>query len=150
MTSVAYRHQHMAGKCRDARTDRALVWMPAQSALRAILDKELERLPQLKDAPLVINLKGRRYTESGLRASFFKLIRELVKEGKVDSGLTFHGLRVTLATAIAEAGGDTEADCGRPRPNDGGNGPALRPIRRKKTRCPPRHCPFGTAREQRC
>ena len=36
---------------------------------------------------------------------FFKHIRALKEQEKVQSGLTFHGLRTTLATDIAEAGG---------------------------------------------
>jgi integrase len=42
-----------------------------------------------------------------LRSSFFRLIRKLVQEGKVGPGLSFHGLRHTLGTALAEAGCDT-------------------------------------------
>lgn len=61
----------------------------------------------MPDTPLVINDKGRAYTGNGFRASFFKVIRKLVETGKVDPGLTFHGLRVPLATRVADAGADT-------------------------------------------
>lgn len=84
-----------------------LVWLPAHSSLKLILDAELERLPRLKDAPLVMSLRGTHFTTSGFKASFFKIMRKLKAEGKVEPGLTFHGLRTTLATAIADAGGDT-------------------------------------------
>jgi integrase len=47
------------------------------------------------------------YTPSGFRAVFFRLFRQLEAERKVNHGLTFHGLRTTLATAIADADGDT-------------------------------------------
>ncbi len=91
---------------RQGKTD-GLVQIPAHSALKAVLDAEIARLPRLPDAPLVINRRGRGFTESGFRASFFKIIRELTATGAVSPGLTFHGLRVTLATWIADAGGDT-------------------------------------------
>ncbi|MDR3438998.1 tyrosine-type recombinase/integrase [Telmatospirillum sp.] len=91
---------------RQGKTDN-LVWIKAMAMLRAIIDAEIKRLPRLPDAPLVINARGSGFTESGLRASFFKVIRKLEQEGKVQPGLTFHGLRTTLATWIADAGGDT-------------------------------------------
>lgn len=46
------------------------------------------------------------YTESGFRSMFFRLVKNLEKEGKIDSGLTFHGLRHTFATALADHGED--------------------------------------------
>jgi integrase len=55
---------------------------------------------------IVVNKWGRPYTESGFRASFFKLIRKLKDEGKVGLGLTFHGLRHMVATQLADAGAD--------------------------------------------
>jgi len=105
LTSSAYNGKEIQG--RQGKTDE-LVWLPAHSALRAVLDAELARVPRLPTAPLVMTERGgRAYSESGLRAIFFRLIRKLANEGKVGPGPTFHGLRTTLATAIAEAGGDT-------------------------------------------
>lgn len=46
------------------------------------------------------------YTEKGFQASFFKLIRKLRDAGQVGTGLSFHGLRVTAATNLADAGCD--------------------------------------------
>jgi integrase len=57
---------------------------------------------------LCLNARGRAWTQSGFRASFFKLIRALEAEGKIGAGLTFHGLRHTLGDALAEAGCTTE------------------------------------------
>ncbi|MTK12669.1 MAG: tyrosine-type recombinase/integrase [Clostridiaceae bacterium] len=91
---------------RQGKTDN-LVWIKAMTMLRAILDAEIKRLPRLPDAPLVINARGTGFTESGLRASFFKVIRKLESADLVRPGLTFHGLRTTLATWVADAGGDT-------------------------------------------
>lgn len=46
------------------------------------------------------------FTEKGFQASFFKLVRQLRDAGKVGPGLSFHGLRVTAATNLADAGCD--------------------------------------------
>lgn len=56
---------------------------------------------------IVVGQRGEPFTESGFRARFFKVIRQLVAEGKVQPGLTFHGLRHTAATKLADAGCDT-------------------------------------------
>ena len=47
---------------------------------------------------------GSAWTASGFRASFFKLVRKLVAEGKMETGCTFHGLRHTIATHARDAG----------------------------------------------
>ncbi len=47
---------------------------------------------------------GSAWSQSGFRASFFKLVRKLVAEGKLQSGCTFHGLRHTIASAARDAG----------------------------------------------
>lgn len=78
------------------------VWVPAHSVLRAILDTAPRRA-----VTIVTGAKGLPFTESGFRARFFKVIRKLVAEGKVQPGLTFHGLRHTAATMLADAGCDT-------------------------------------------
>jgi integrase len=56
---------------------------------------------------IVVGARGRPYTESGFRAMFFKMIRKLRDDRKVAGGLTFHGLRHTTGTKLAEAGCDT-------------------------------------------
>ena len=106
MTAAAYNGKEIEGR---AGKTGELVWMPAHTALRAVLDAELELRPRSKDEVLVLGVRGKAYTQDGFKANFFRLIRRLTAEGKVNPGLTFHGLRVTLATAIAEAGGDTRA-----------------------------------------
>ena len=57
---------------------------------------------------LLVTSRGRTWTPSGFRASFFKLIRALEVKGLVDTGLTFHGLRHTLGKLVMEAGGSKE------------------------------------------
>jgi integrase len=104
MTATAYDGTNIAA--RQGKTD-DLVRIPAHSVLRAVLDADLERQPRLKTAPLVINARGQAYTADGLRATFFHMIRDLIAAGKVSPGLTFHGLRTTLATWLADGGADT-------------------------------------------
>lgn len=63
---------------------------------------------KVQSTTIVTGKRGRAYEgESGFRANFFKLIRKLKEEEKVAPGLTFHGLRTTLMTELAEAGEDT-------------------------------------------
>ena len=78
------------------------VWLPAHRDLRAILDSTPRRGPII-----VTGVKGRPPTENGFRARLFDIIRRLEREQKVSEGLTFHGLRHTAATALAEAGSST-------------------------------------------
>lgn len=80
------------------------LWIPAHQQLREILSE----VPKTDAVTLVANRHGRPYTEEGFRGSFFKLIRKLHNEGKVGTGLTFHGLRHTTGKLLAEAGCTTE------------------------------------------
>lgn len=97
------------------------LWIPAHFRLRAILaEADIERRSAMSrrarrrkvlpiDPPsLVVSSYGKQWTESGFRASFFKLIGKLKKEEKVRPGLTFHGLRHTVGKLIMEAGGSKE------------------------------------------
>lgn len=79
-----------------------IVTVPAHRDLRAILD-EAPRLSPI----MVLGARGRPFTESGFRARFFKVIRALVADGAVQPGLTYHGLRTTAGTNLADAGADT-------------------------------------------
>jgi integrase len=56
------------------------------------------------DDPACVQRTGDHWTESGIRASLFKLIRQLKKDGKVGPNLTFHGLRTTYAVELAPFG----------------------------------------------
>lgn len=53
---------------------------------------------------IAVNAYGQPWTESGFRASFFKLIRKLVAAGAMQEGCTFHGLRHTIATIARDDG----------------------------------------------
>jgi integrase len=70
------------------------------------LQKMLNDRLKLPGSVLCVNSRGEPWTESGFRASFFKLIRKLAKDGKVGKGLSFHGIRSTVATELREAGVD--------------------------------------------
>jgi integrase len=75
---------------------------------------DLTILPDLAaaiaDAPLAnattlcVNSRGLPWTQDGFRASFFRMVRELHAEGAVHTGLTYHGLRHTVASLLAERG----------------------------------------------
>jgi integrase len=69
--------------------------------LKEILDSALRT-----STIIAVNSRGAPWTESGFRASFFKLLRKLRADRKIGSGLTFHGLRHTVGKALAEAGCD--------------------------------------------
>jgi integrase len=78
-----------------------VVFVPEHSALKAILDAT----PKIA-AVVVATEAGRNYTADGFRANFRNLKTRLEGEGKVGAGLTFHGLRHTVATKLADAGAD--------------------------------------------
>lgn len=77
------------------------VWVPAHSELKAILDA----MPRV-GATIVTGVRGGPMSGANLGSRFFKFLRRLRDVGKVESGLTFHGLRHTLGTRLAEAGCD--------------------------------------------
>jgi len=101
---------------RDAKTG-SPVWMPVHPMLIALLEEHRERatgraknkganvvpLSLSPEMPIVTGQRGGPMTEAGLRSNFFKVIRRLVQEGKVAPRLTFHGLRTTTATMLADA-----------------------------------------------
>jgi integrase len=57
---------------------------------------------------LLVNSRGGSWTENGFRSSVFKFLRQLEAEGKVDPGLTIHGLRHTCGTLLRELGFDKD------------------------------------------
>lgn len=77
------------------------VWIPTHSRLREILDAAPREHDQI-----VVGAYGRPIGQSGLSTEFFRLLKRLRDDGKVGAGLSFHGLRHTLGTALAEAGCD--------------------------------------------
>lgn len=81
------------------------LWMPAHRDLRAILDATPRRA-----TVIVTGQRGLPLTLDGFRTMLFRLLRELEAAGRVGPGLTFHGLRHTIATRIAEAAGMADRD----------------------------------------
>lgn len=53
---------------------------------------------------IAVNSYGEKWSQNGFRASFFKLVRKLTKEGKLQPGCTFHGLRHTIGAHAANQG----------------------------------------------
>ncbi len=70
----------------------------AHYRLREILDATPRLSPNI-----VVGARGRPYTLNGFTGRFFKLIRRMEARGEVGPDLTFHGLRHTIATWLAEA-----------------------------------------------
>lgn len=82
------------------------VRLPVAQRLKAILDEALASRPAtgVEHLELVLNQTGQPYTPDGFRTMLWKLIHRLEVAGAVMPGLTFHGLRHTAATALADLG----------------------------------------------
>ena len=76
------------------------LWFPCPKPLREILDA----LPAHDGIRLCVSSRGTPWTEDGFRSSFFKMIRRLEAQGKVQAGLTYHGLRTSFGEEAAEKG----------------------------------------------
>lgn len=79
---------------------------PVEIPLHSTLSQYLARAPRIS-VQVCTTSKGMAWTASGFRASLRKMLARLVKQGRVQPGLTFHGLRHTVAARLAEAGADT-------------------------------------------
>jgi integrase len=75
---------------------------PVSGPLRDVLEAAKARRGDVLQ--IAVTSEGSTWTPSGFRASFFKLVRKLVKEGKLQPCCTFHGLRHTLAAGARDAG----------------------------------------------
>lgn len=75
---------------------------PVTGPLKLALDEAAMRRGDALQ--IAVTSTGSVWTQSGFRASFFKLVRKLVAEGKMAKGCTFHGLRHTLASGARDAG----------------------------------------------
>jgi integrase len=83
------------------------IGIPVAGPLKTIIDAAMPATGEPTPITLCANSRGKPWTESGFRASFFKMIRSLEAAGKVGEGLTFHGLRHSVATELREAGFDS-------------------------------------------
>jgi integrase len=72
------------------------------------LEAILDAAPAHSASTLAATSDGTSWTESGFNSSFYKLIAKLESAGSVAPGLTFHGLRHTVGTLLAEAGTDLD------------------------------------------
>lgn len=75
---------------------------PATGPLKRILDGA--KAVRGKTLQIAVTTTGSAWTQSGFRASFFKLVRKLTDAGHLQPGCTFHGLRHTLAAGARDAG----------------------------------------------
>jgi integrase len=76
------------------------IWVAAHCRLREILGAAPRVSPQI-----VVGVRGRPMSANTLGSRFFDFLKSL-PEGTVERGLSFHGLRHTLGTRLAEAGCD--------------------------------------------
>lgn len=84
------------------------LWIPIHPALAAVLTDTPRRA-----AVIVTGERGRSgthppYSRDGFRTVWGRLRDRLEADGQVGEGLTFHGLRHTVATRLADAGADAE------------------------------------------
>jgi len=91
-------------KWRQSKTGEILE-IPVHRDLAQWIDAATQ-LSNRKGTTIVIGQRGRPFTEAGFRSRFFKIIRGLEQTKKIGNGLTFHGLRHTVGTKLADAGAD--------------------------------------------
>ncbi len=78
---------------------------PIHPRLAEILAEGMDDIIPLPSTLIVLGARsGRPYTEDGFRRVLFELIRRLEVAGEIRPGLTFHGLRHTMGTELANAG----------------------------------------------
>lgn len=75
---------------------------PTTGAFKLVLDAAKARRGDALQ--IAVTSTGTPWTQSGFRASFFKLVRVLVKAGHLQPGCTFHGLRHTIASNAVDRG----------------------------------------------
>lgn len=94
----------------EARSAGAIDWVQSKTG-RQLTVFEAKRLTSILDAPdtetgetIVVTRRGGAYTRDGLDTMFHRLKVTLVAEGLIRAGLTFHGLRKSLGTDLANLG----------------------------------------------
>jgi integrase len=96
----------VAGNCINIVTSKRLVAIDIH--VLPDLRQALREAPTHNAITLCANSRGRPWTASGFRASFRKELKKLEEKQLIHPGLTFHGLRHTVATVLVEAGVSAE------------------------------------------
>lgn len=78
------------------------VWIPLPEPVK----QAIKNAPINSIGTICVNSYGKSWTTDGLSASWRKVRDRLLKQGKVEPGLTLRGLRHTVATILAEMGMD--------------------------------------------
>lgn len=86
----------------QGKTDKPIV-LPVHRDLKPYLKEAIDRDGR-NAVTVVVGERGRTMTAGGFKGMFFKLIGELKAKDVIPPGLTFHGLRHTVGTRLAEAG----------------------------------------------
>jgi len=86
------------------------VYLPIPDALRSALNGAPKAEGGATALRICLNVRGQPWTESGFSCSFRKAIADLRARGLVGDGLTFHGLRHTVASELAECDGVSAED----------------------------------------
>jgi integrase len=81
------------------------VSLPIHPDLAALLAEA----PPHNAVTVVATTNGTPWTISGFNSTFIKAIAKLEKAGRIEGGLTFHGLRHTCGTLLVEAGFDIDS-----------------------------------------
>jgi len=82
--------------------------LPVDARLAAILAETRGEVTPHPTRHIAISRRGEPYTMDGFRAIFFRLLQRLEREGRVNDGLTFHGLRHTIGAQLASRGASTK------------------------------------------
>lgn len=75
---------------------------PITGPLKLVLEEA--KASRGRAVQIAVNSYGEPWSQSGFRASFFKLVRTLTADGKLKPGCTFHGLRHTIGAHAANQG----------------------------------------------
>ncbi len=78
--------------------------VPIKLPLHPTLVEALAERPNVDAVQIALRADGKPWTPDGFDTAWHKLKTKLESEGKIDKGLTIHGLRHTLGTLLKEAG----------------------------------------------
>lgn len=78
------------------------MWLPLPEPVREVLDRLIDH----RALTLCVSSDGTPWTYSGLDGAWQRLRKKLLKDKKIEPGLTMKGLRHTVATILADMGYD--------------------------------------------